>query len=118
MDLTGNNKELSEKLKGIYGNIDKLEWFVGLWAEAYNDKKQIMGDLVTVMVGNDAFTQALTNPLLAVQVFNKGTFSKEGFAIINQTSKLSEIAGRNSGIKDGKGITFNLDEANCALCCK
>lgn len=108
MDLTGNNMEVSKKLEQVYGSIDNLEWFVGLWAEAYDDKKQCMGNLLTVMVGNDAFTQALTNPLLAAEVFNEGTFSKEGFAIINGTGKLSDIIGRNSGLKNGEGVSFFL----------
>jgi prostaglandin-endoperoxide synthase 2 len=108
MDLTGNNKEVSKKLEKVYGSIDNLEWFVGLWAEAYDEKAQCMGKLLTMMVGNDAFTQALTNPLLAAEVFNEGTFSKEGFAIINDTGKLSDIIGRNSGLKNGEGVSFFL----------
>jgi len=108
MDLTGNNKEVSKKLEEVYGNIDNLEWFVGIWAEAYDEKKETMGELLTYMVGNDAFTQALTNPLLAAEVFNEDTFSKEGFAIINDTGKLSDIIGRNSGLKNGKGVSFFL----------
>ena len=31
----------------------------------------MMGELLTTMVANDAFTQALTNPLLARNVFNE-----------------------------------------------
>jgi len=108
MDLTGNNEEVSKKLEDVYGSIDNLEWFVGLWAEAYDDKKQCMGNLLTVMVGNDAFTQALTNPLLGAEVFNEDTFSREGFEIINGTSKLSEIIGRNTGLKNGEGVSFFL----------
>ena len=108
MDFTGNNRELSIKLKDVYGTIDNLEWFVGLWAEAYDDKRQCIGDLLTVMFGNDAFTQALTNPLLGAEVFNEDTFFVEGFEIINGTSKLSEIIGRNTGLKNGEGVSFFL----------
>ena len=36
---------------------------------------QMMGELLTTMVAYDAFTQALTNPLLAPQVFNEDTFT-------------------------------------------
>ena len=46
----------------------------------------MMGELLTTMVANDAFTQALTNPLLARNVFNEATFSAAGMKIINETS--------------------------------
>jgi hypothetical protein len=76
--------------------------------QAYDDKRQCIGDLLTVMFGNDAFTQALTNPLLGAEVFNEDTFFVEGFEIINGTSKLSEIIGRNTGLKNGEGVSFFL----------
>ena len=59
-----------------------LEWYVGIFAEEYPDYL-MMGELLTTMVANDAFTQALTNPLLARNVFNEATFSAAGMEIIN-----------------------------------
>ena len=56
----------------------------------------MMGELLTTMVANDAFTQALTNPLLARNVFNEATFSPAGMKIINETSSLQQILARNS----------------------
>ena len=41
----------------------------------------MMGELMGVMVGHDAFTQALTNPLLAAHIFNEKTFTKTGLEI-------------------------------------
>jgi prostaglandin-endoperoxide synthase 2 len=35
-------------------------------------------DLLTAMVGYDTFTEALTNPLLAPQVFTEETFTRAG----------------------------------------
>jgi prostaglandin-endoperoxide synthase 2 len=108
-DLVGDkNTELAQKMQEVYGDIDSVEWFVGIWAEDYDEKTNIMGGLLINMVANDAFTQILTNPLLSKQVFNKDTFSKEGFAIIKETSKVSDIIGRNSGIKNDAAVTFNL----------
>ena len=49
------------RLESLYGHIDKLEWYVGIFAEDYPDYL-MMGELMTTMVANDAFTQALTNP--------------------------------------------------------
>jgi len=83
------------RLEKLYGHIDNLEWYVGIFAEDYPDYL-MMGELMTTMVANDAFTQALTNPLLARQVFNEATFSPAGMEIVAGTSSLSEIIRRNS----------------------
>jgi len=53
-------------------------------------------DLLTAMVGYDAFTQAVTNPLLAPQVFTEDTFTRTGLRIINKTRTLQEILTRNA----------------------
>ncbi len=93
-DLT-SDPELRRRLEALYDDIDDLEWYVGIFAEDYPDYL-MMGDLLTTMVANDAFTQALTNPLLARNVFNEATFSPVGFDVINSTSSLQQIVARNS----------------------
>jgi prostaglandin-endoperoxide synthase 2 len=86
---------LREKLERLYDHdVDKLEWYVGIFAEDYPDYA-MMGELLTTMVANDAFTQALTNPLLARNVFNEATFSAAGMRIIDETSSLQQILARN-----------------------
>jgi prostaglandin-endoperoxide synthase 2 len=55
----------------------------------------MMGELLTAMVGYDAFTQALTNPLLGPQVFNEATFTRAGMRIIRRTRSLQQILARN-----------------------
>jgi prostaglandin-endoperoxide synthase 2 len=57
----------------------------------------MMGDLLTYMVGYDAFTQALTNPLLGPQVFTEDTFTRTGLRIIRRTTTLQQILARNIG---------------------
>ena len=87
---------MRERLEALYdGDIERLEWYVGIFAEDYPDYL-MMGELLTTMVANDAFTQALTNPLLARSVFNEETFSTTGMEIISQTSSLQQILARNS----------------------
>jgi prostaglandin-endoperoxide synthase 2 len=84
-----------ERLEALYGNdIERLEWYVGIFAEDYPDYL-MMGELLTTMVANDAFTQALTNPLLSRSVFNETTFSAAGMKIISETSSLKQILARN-----------------------
>lgn len=105
-DLT-SDLELRGRLEALYDrDIDNLEWYVGIFAEDYPDYL-MMGDLLTTMVANDAFTQALTNPLLARNVFNEATFSPAGFKIINQTESLQQIIARNSRSPDSVVSSFS-----------
>ncbi len=103
-ELTGDAATARE-LRDVYGDIDRLEWFVGIFAENHGESR-IMGELMTLMVGNDAFTQALTNPLLAEAVYNEATFSAEGLGIIDQTETLADVVVRNTGITDPDQIGF------------
>jgi prostaglandin-endoperoxide synthase 2 len=87
---------LRDRLERLYDHdIDKLEWYVGIFAEDYPDYA-MMGELLTTMVANDAFTQALTNPLLSRNVFNETTFSPAGMRIITETHSLQQILRRTS----------------------
>jgi prostaglandin-endoperoxide synthase 2 len=92
-DLTADPR-VQRRLEELYGEIDNLEWYVGIWAED-RPPEQMMGDLLTFMVGYDAFTQALTNPLLAPQVFTESTFTRAGLRIIRKTTTLQQILARN-----------------------
>lgn len=88
--------ELRDELKALYGNdIDQLEWYVGIFAEEY-PSEMMMGDLMATMVACDAFTQALTNPLLGRHVYNDETFSVKGLEIIESTKTLKQIVQRNT----------------------
>jgi hypothetical protein len=51
--------------------------------------------LIGRMVALDAFSHALTNPLLSPHVFNEETFTPAGFASIAATSSLHDLAVRN-----------------------
>ena len=91
-----SDPELRARLEALYdGDIDRLEWYVGIFAEEYPDYL-MMGELLTTMVANDAFTQALTNPVLSRSVFNEQTFSPAGMKIIEETHSLQQILARNS----------------------
>ena len=103
-DLT-SDVEVQRRLEELYGDIDDVEWYVGIWAEDHRGD-QIMGDLLTAMVGNDAFTQALTNPLLAPQVFTEATFTRTGMEIITGTRSLQEILVRNAADPGAAFVRF------------
>jgi prostaglandin-endoperoxide synthase 2 len=96
-----------KQLEVLYGHIDKLEWYVGIFAEDYPDYL-MMGELMTTIVANDAFTQALTNPLLSRNVFNEATFSPMGMKLIGETGSLSQIVARNSANPKNVLASFNV----------
>ena len=88
---------LLEKLRGLYASIDDVEFLVGLFGERYAGL-ELMGELMLTMVAHDAFTHALTNPLLAERVFNEETFSAEGLREIEALGGLRDLVARNSGL--------------------
>jgi len=92
-DVT-KDRPTERKLSSLYNNdITSLEWYIGLFAE-YHSSDMIMGDFLMTMVAHDAFTHALTNPLLASSVFKESTFSKKGWEIIHSTKSLNDIVQR------------------------
>ena len=105
--ITGD-EYAQQKLKELYGSVDKVEFFVGLYAEEVREGSTIP-PLVARLVGIDAFSQALTNPLLSPQLFNEDTFSPVGMEIIKQTKTLSDIVNRNTPQGDRTyKVTFDL----------
>jgi prostaglandin-endoperoxide synthase 2 len=89
------DEDLRAELADLYGDVDRVEWYVGIFAEDY-PAYLMMGELMTTMVACDAFTQAMTNPLLARHVYNEDTFSPEGLAVIEGTGSLGQVVARNS----------------------
>jgi prostaglandin-endoperoxide synthase 2 len=97
-----------EKLKELYGHVDKIEFFVGLYAEDVRQNSTIP-PLVARLIGIDAFSQALTNPLLSPNIFNKETFSAVGWEIVQNTNTVSDLVNRNVPSSGKKyKVTFDL----------
>lgn len=88
-------------LKETYNDqVDEVEFYVGLFAEDV-DINTPLPPLVRTMVALDAFSQALTNPLLSEHVWTmeEKVFSEPGWRAINQTNTVRDIAIRNiSGV--------------------
>lgn len=94
-DVT-KDPERAGRLKALYPDgIESLEWFVGMYAEDHR-KGGIMGPLLGAMVANDAFTQALTNPLLANGIYGPKTFSEAGLREIENAGSLYDLIARNT----------------------
>lgn len=91
---------LSAELKRLYGTVENVEFYVGLFAEPAN-KNGPLPDLILAMVAMDAFSQALTNPLLSRHIWGnadnkKLAFTAIGLEAIEGTKKLRDILVRNS----------------------
>ena len=84
-----------EGLRRTYGDVDRIEFFVGLLAEDVPPRSAVPG-LIGRMVAADAFSHALTNPLLAPAMFNERTFSPQGMRSIRATSRLQHLLDRNA----------------------
>ena len=63
--------------------------------------------LMTLMVGVDAFSQALTNPLVSRNVYGAATFSRFGLQSIEATSSIDDIVRRNVQFKNMKASFSN-----------
>ncbi len=94
-DQISGDVEVQKMLSELYeGDVDKVEYYVGLFAEE-TDVNAVNAPLIGRLVALDAFSQALTNPLLAENIYNETTFSAEGLQIIERTHNLSDIVHRN-----------------------
>jgi prostaglandin-endoperoxide synthase 2 len=90
-----SDPEIAETLEQLYdGNVDDVEFYIGLFA-ADTPKHSIIPALMERMLAIHAFSQLLTNPLLAPQVYNSETFSAVGLEMINATSTFKQIVQRN-----------------------
>ncbi|ACA16122.1 Animal haem peroxidase [Methylobacterium sp. 4-46] len=94
-------------LRDLYGTVDRIEFFVGLFAEDLPPRAAVP-PLIGRMVAADAFSHALTNPLLSPQVYNADTFTRAGMACIAETSTLRDIAARNLP-GGGRGLRITMD---------
>jgi prostaglandin-endoperoxide synthase 2 len=96
--ITGDH-EAQKLLKELYGDVDKVEFYVGLCAEDVPDNAAL-APLIERLVGLDAFSTALTQPLLAENIFNGKTFSEVGWEVISSTNSISDLVNRNTPQKD------------------
>jgi prostaglandin-endoperoxide synthase 2 len=95
-------------LRKLYGHVDNIEFYVGLYAED-DRKNSAIPLLIERLIAIDAFSAVLTNPLLSERVFNEQTFSPAGWKEIQATSTLSDLVHRNVPQQGKKyRVTFDL----------
>ena len=108
-DQITSDVALQQELRQLYGHVDNLEFYVGLYAEDVREHSALQ-PLVGRLVGIDAFSQALTSPLLAESVFNEQTFSPIGWKTIQNTQTLSDLIHRNPKSDRRFKVTFYRDQ--------
>ena len=97
------------QLERAYRDVDEIDFFVGIFCEDRIVDSPLPQTIFS-FVALDAFTQALTNPLLSEHVFSTGsnskdsTFSSYGNEQIRSCKSLKDIVVRN--IKDADNLGF------------
>ena len=87
--------DAQRELERLYGHVDNIEFYVGLYAEDVADGAAL-APLIGRLVGIDAFSQAFTNPLLAEHIFNAETFSEVGWKIVQAPVTVADLVNRNT----------------------
>jgi prostaglandin-endoperoxide synthase 2 len=93
-DQISSDERIQKELERIYGHVDNVELYVGFYAED-GRPNSALPPMVGRLVAIDAFSQALTNPLLSQHVFNPETFSPVGWDEIMNLHSLSDLVHRN-----------------------
>jgi prostaglandin-endoperoxide synthase 2 len=103
-DLAGGDKALAAALAKLYpGGVQDVELLVGLFAQHHDDDEVLPG-LMQTMVAVDAFSQILTNPLLATNIYCEQAFSAVGEEIINSTKSFQQLVAERSPGDGRRGL--------------
>ena len=98
-----SDPEVAGLLAKLYEQPADVDFHVGLFCEDRVENSPLP-NLVLLFVALDAFSQALTNPLLSRQVFNQTTFSVPGWQAIHETQTVRDVVDRN--VPGGAGDAF------------
>ena len=109
-DQISENPRVQQELKRLYGHVDHIELYVGLYAEDARPGSALPS-LVARLVGVDGFSQIFTNPLMQKNIYNEETFSPLGWAEIQNTRKLSQVVNRNGPGDRHYAVSFNQDHS-------
>lgn len=102
------DKAAAAMLKSLYEKPDRIEFYVGLFAEQ-PVKNSPLPPLILRLVAMDAFSQALTNPLLSEHVYKEETFSPVGWQAIQETRCLRDLVARNASLPESARISMTRE---------
>jgi len=104
VDIT-SQPDIAAILADLYPTVDDIEFYPGIFAEDRIPKSPLPG-LLARMVSVDAFSQALTNPLLSEHVWNAETFTQWGLDLITETRSLGHILAQHTPELDPTKVTM------------
>jgi prostaglandin-endoperoxide synthase 2 len=93
-DQISSDPRVRGELRRLYGSVDAIEFYPGLFAEDAR-ANSVLPSLLGRMVGVHAFSQLMTNPLLAPGIYGERTFSALGMQTIRTTNSLEQLLARN-----------------------
>ena len=93
-DQITSDLRVRNALRDTYASVDDIEFFVGLFAEDARPNS-VLPSLLGRMVGLHAFSQLMTNPLLAKGIYDERTFSALGMEMIESTTSIDQLLQRN-----------------------
>jgi prostaglandin-endoperoxide synthase 2 len=86
-----DDTDVRDALMSLYSNdIHQIEFVTGIYAEK-RVSNGALGELMSYMVGIDAFSQILTNPLLSERNWNEYTFGKTGWRMLQEPWSLDRL---------------------------
>jgi prostaglandin-endoperoxide synthase 2 len=103
------DERVGERLRDVYGRVENVEFYVGLFAEQAGPY-DALPKLMHALVAFDAFSQLLTNPLLAPRVFGPDTFTPTGLDIIARTKTLKCLILRNTDARESDYISLTRED--------
>jgi len=98
-----SDPEVAALLDRFYDRARDVDFHVGLFCEDRVPNSPLP-NLVLLFVALDAFSQALTNPLLSRHAFTPATFSRTGWNAIRRTNTLRDVVDWN--VPGGAGDAF------------
>lgn len=99
-----DDPKLAGALRDVYGSVDKVEYYPGIFAE---EKLWggIHGATLSLMGVSCTYSGIFSSRLLLPEVFRPETFSKAGWDIIHATTSLQDLVAWNTKLKS---VSFHV----------
>ena len=110
---TPEQRALAQELAELYRNedgepdVDLVELPIGLYAEGRSGEA-VLPKLLSLMVASDAFSHALTNPLLAAFVFGEDSLTPYGLEEFHKVRSFADIVAGVSATAEPPRASFAM----------